>query len=69
MSYKYNSETETAWRTVEDTAKYFSVSKTTIYVWIKTDKIRIHSSAKPFMIDINSVEQGVTNPKKVKNRV
>ena len=57
----HNTEEETMWRTVEGAAEHFGVSKPTIYNWINKDKIRIHNSAIPFMVDINSMETEENN--------
>ena len=59
MSYKYNTEDFTMWRTVEDAAKHFGISKTTMYKWIKKEKIRATVSRMGgcYLVDVNSVEQ------------
>jgi len=63
-SYKINPECSydrnvpsTHWLTVEEAAKYFSVSKTTIYGWIKKGIIRRKSAhfGGAYIVDVNSM--------------
>ena len=59
MSYKILSQSETAWRTVEDAAEHFKVSKATVYSWIKKEKIRTSVSLRGavYLVDINSLNK------------
>ena len=60
VSYKWNTEEETMWRSVEDAALHFGVSKTTMYNWIKKDKIRATvswGSGRGYIVDINSISR------------
>ena len=59
MRYKILPESETAWRTVEDAATHFQVSKATVYSWIKKDKIRTSVSLRgaAYIVDINSLKK------------
>tara|TARA_B100000674_G_C37481687_1_gene751748 strand:- start:352 stop:540 length:189 start_codon:yes stop_codon:yes gene_type:complete len=57
--YKWNPEWKTCWLTVEEASKHFSVSKTTIYGWIKKDLIRTKTSrfGNAYIVDVNSINK------------
>ena len=51
-------EKEEDWMCVEDAAKYFKVTKSTIYRWIKRGKLRVHNkSFSYYIVDVNSFQK------------
>ena len=46
---------EENWQCVEDAAKHFNVTPSTIYRWIKQRKIRVHHDGiSYYLVDVNS---------------